>query len=201
MKKNAGKKRVIGVDFDDVLFGFNRAMAAYSRDKYGTSYTYDDIKSYALNEACGCTPEEVTRRIYEFYDTEYDCNGLPLVGAVEAVKELSRDNELIIITARPRKEGIFSWLEKHFEGLFSKVIFSNPFHNDLDKNMSKAVIAEKEGVGIFIEDAAHHANSLSIVGIPVILLNSPWNKEAKLNDGIIRVDSWKDILKEISSRQ
>jgi len=54
----------------------------------------------------------------------------------------------------------------------------------------------KIGAAVFIEDALHNANKMAEAGIPVLLVDTPWN-QVSLEPGIYRVYSWSEIVAKL----
>lgn len=187
----------IGVDFDDVLLDCNTSLALFHNSHYGTSYKREDIKSWYLESTWGCTQEEVIARIKEWYRSPEHAQSLPIAGAIEAISKLASHNELHVITSRPAqtRELTQTWLDKYFPGQFSEIHFTNHFEIGA---RSKADICSEVGVSILIEDALVHARNVAADGIPVLLLDSPWNQE-HISKNITRIFTWQDALDFIAS--
>src|SRR5258708_3840928 len=112
------KERIIGIDLDDVLLNFNDGLYEYRNSIHGSSYTRKDATSFALEDVWGCTRDEAVKTVLDYYLTEKHINSLPIAGAPEAVKELAKNNSLVLITAKPEhlREITTRWLDKHYQG-------------------------------------------------------------------------------------
>ncbi len=186
------------MDLDDVLLDFNAGMALYHNSIYGTSFTRDQIKFPQLELAWGCTREEAHQRIADFYQTEEHSNVLPVRGAVEATRELAKNHELIIVTAKPPalRERTLKWLDKHYPGIFKDIHFTNQFISKGTEKITKVEVCDQEGIEIFIDDFPHNAIEIAESGRKVFLLDCPWN-QIELPFNIVRVYSWKEIVEKI----
>jgi uncharacterized HAD superfamily protein len=49
------------------------------------------------------------------------------------------------------------------------------------------------GIEVFIDDSLHNAEDIASIGIPVYLLDAPWN-QGETGQLIKRVYSWKEII-------
>ncbi|MBU6491100.1 hypothetical protein KGQ25_03060 [Patescibacteria group bacterium] len=192
------KKRIIGIDFDDVLADFNTSLAKFHNEIYGTSYRRDDIVVYELGHTWGCSGEEAARRVSEFYHSAHHDRIAPVKGAVRVLSQLKRKNVFVIITSRP--EGVrgrtFSLINKYFPRMFKEVHFLGHYHGTEARRETKGDMCKKLGVEVFIDDSLEHAASVSREGIKVLLFNTPWNRHKKPAH-VVRVFGWGDVLKKL----
>lgn len=190
--------KVIGVDFDDVTVDTNPAMARWHNRVYGTSYTKKDIYTYDLGKIWNCTPEEVVKRIREFYSSPEHQEIMPLEHAVESLLFLQH-KETPIITARRQdyREITLALAQKHVPFLVDQFNFPNTNTSDrLNAHLNKAVACMELGVEVFIEDNLKYALDVALVGIPTFLMDEPWNQTNDLPHNVIRVGHWDEILEE-----
>ena len=94
------------------------------------------------------------------------------------------------------KSEIVSIINKHFPDLFKEIYFINYFHG-AGKKRTKSEVCKELGIEIFIDDSLYHANDISSIGTPVLLLNTPWN-QGEVKPPITRVYSWKEIVEKLS---
>jgi len=189
------KKKVLGVDFDDVLIRTGEAMAKFHNATYGTSYSRDDVTSYSLAEIWNCEPREAQKRIDEFITTEFHHSAEAVFGAYDALKHLSETYDIVIVTGRHEamRGSTIDWLTKNFLGLFREIHFTGHYDADPSKQRLKSAVMTEIGADIFIDDALHFATDVASVGIPVLLFDTPWN-QGPLPEGVRRVSSWEEIL-------
>jgi len=190
---------IIGFDLDDVLLSFQDTMRQYHNETYGTNYTREQDNTWNLWERWNCTPEESVKRVRDFFAHESHHAAPPLPGSVDAIRALKQNHEFCIITAKPEsfKEKTEEWLEKHFPNMFDKLVFTNAFHGD-GKKRKKSEVCNELGVQIYIEDAMHNAQDVADNGIPVFLMDSPWNQGELPSPLITRVFSWDEIVEKIN---
>ncbi len=196
---NTKKSKRIGFDLDDVLLNFNEAQLYHANKKYDKNVEKKDIKTFLfLEENFGIPTVDAISMLDNFFFHDDHLNVLPVEGAQEVVKKLSEYNELFIITAKPDalEEVTKKWLEKYFTGLFENVHFANHFLS-VDKRRKKSEICLELQLDYFIDDSIDYATDVASVGIPVLLLDTPWNQTDKLPENITRVYSWTDIEKKL----
>lgn len=185
----------IGIDLDDVLIDFNTHLTYYHNEVYGTSHTKEDFTTWNLWEIWGTTEEESYKRIDDFINSPEHDTILPVLGAVEAIKHLKENHELILITARDSKfsNQAFKLINTFFENAFSSIHF---LYDNGVKNGTKGGVSKKLGIDVFIDDSLANAENVASEGITSYLFDTPWNKDCR-NEKIIRVHSWEDILKRL----
>jgi uncharacterized HAD superfamily protein len=191
-------QKVIGFDLDDVLLNFNEALAIYHNRNYGTNYERKDVSSFFLEKTWGCTREEAVNRIMDFYESPEHWGAKPVVGAVEAVRQLAQDHKLYIITSKPEtlRERTLEWINTHFPGVFEDIHFTNHFNGDGIRR-TKGEVCLELGVEVFVDDAPHYLESIVSHGVPALLFDTPWNQEY-MDPKVTRVYSWEEIVEKIS---
>ncbi len=188
----------IGVDFDDVLFGFNEGFAGFYNTLYGTSFTRSNVKQYGLHHTYGGTQEEVSLLIQKFLKSEEHKKVAPILGAKEHLQNLIK-HEFIIVSARSEqqsREVVTEWLNIHFPNFFQKIHLTGSVDKNAEHVKPKEGVALEYELDVFIEDSLSVASRISAVGIPVILLDTPWN-QGEVPEGVTRVFSWAEIVQEI----
>ena len=188
------QRKRIGIDFDDVLMEFNMFFCLYNNMLYGTNKTKQDITTYDLGKVWNCSQEEAMRRVMNFFQSSYHANAQPLPYSREVVARLVKHHDLVIITSRP--EGVraetVAWLETHFKGLFSEVCFTGSFTNQPGIKKTKAEACKELNIDMCIEDAPEHALNMAGQGIPVLMIDAPWNTDVS-GPNITRVSGWMEI--------
>lgn len=192
------QKKILGVDFDDVLFQCNTAAAKFHNTTYGTSYSRDDVKTFDWRDVWHVSPEEEHRRVLEFFATKFHDEAEAVIGAYDALKKLNEAYEVVIVTGRPEsaRDVTLEWLSKHFLGLYREVHFTSHYDSDHSKRRKKSDIVKELGINIFIEDALHFAADVAESGIPVFLIDTPWN-QGETPPNVTRVYSWDEILEKL----
>ncbi len=195
-------KPVLAVDFDDVVAGFNQAFARWHNEYYGTSVEYDDIYSYDMALTYSTDKETILHRVFEFSHHHHH-RVEPLYDAIESLRVLKRKYSLVIVTSRCESiaQVTRDWKQRHAAILFDGAHYANGFtilHPE--RKRLKSEICVTLGAIAHIDDAVSHANEVVTgAGIPVFLPTRPWNKGAELVSGVIRVDGWVEITKQLLS--
>lgn len=192
--------KVIGIDFDDVIVATNKAMAQWHNRAYGTSYKLEDIDTCDLARFWSCSYDERTRRIGEFFASIEHSTTVPIDAAVKSL-ELLRNKEIHIITARRKEYSniTLDLAERHISSLFCNFHFPNGSEiNGIPTKRTKAEVCLEYGIEVFIEDNLEYAGEVASIGIPVLLLDSPWNQATELPQNIERVFSWDEIIKKLT---
>lgn len=194
-------RKVIGIDLDDVLIEFIEALCLWHNTQYGTSQTKADFYSYEFDRIWGCTKEEAVFRVRAFYRSQEHANTSPTKGAVSALHSLKKE-ALHIITARPpmAREPSMVLIEKNFQMALHGVHFTG--EDDVQKfchrSTNKSGICKTLGIEVLIDDSLVHAKGVAMEGIPVLLVNAPWNQVAELPSNIERVFSWNEIMEKLA---
>ena len=190
------KKKVIGLDLDDVLVDCNSALQSFHNARYGTRLTREDITTYSLGEMWGCSREEAGRRIDEFFDSPEHDTISPVPGAVDAVRELQQKCTVIVVTGRPKSASrqTRALLAKNYPTLVDSIHFAGS-HFGREGEMTKGDLCRTFGVEMFVDDAAHFAEDVASVVERVLLFDTPWNRDHALSlPNMQRVHSWSEIL-------
>jgi uncharacterized HAD superfamily protein len=188
-------KKILGVDFDDVLFQCDAALLEYHVARGGEPYSLAERNTFTLEPVWNCSAEEVQRRLDEFSETVFHKNAAIVSGAHDALATLNKTYEIIIVTGRAdsARTPTLEWLEKNLLGLYREIHFANHVYGDPARRRQKSDILKEFGVTAFIEDAPHFAAEVAGAGIPVFLLDTPWNR-AETPQGATRVYSWEEIV-------
>jgi uncharacterized HAD superfamily protein len=186
------KRPKAGIDLDDTSWNFMRGMCAYHNREYGTTHEVRHFTSFALDETWGCTKEEVIHRVTRFAHSEEHMQISAVDGAVDSFALLSVTHDLIAITAREPKSAphTLPLVELLFGDLFAEVHF-------LGHTKSKGEFCVEHDVAFIVDDALHNMHSVSEKGIPVYLMDRPWNQHDELPQNVVRVFHWEDVLRHV----
>lgn len=194
-------KEVICVDVDDVSLEFIPNFLKFYNYMYGTDFRKRDVTRYDLNKVFGVTSDQMAQRMSLFHESDYFYQIKPVEGARESLHILSLKRDNIFVTSRPLeiKTKTDSSLRRNFPGSYSEVFYSGDFNG---QGKSKAEICKELGASVIIEDCLKYALDCSSHGIPVFLMNQPWNQRGDLDDTLItRIKfGWPEILGRITNR-
>ncbi|MCD6398944.1 MAG: hypothetical protein J7L08_03405 [Candidatus Aenigmarchaeota archaeon] len=191
---------LIGIDMDDVLGDFVGGLVEYHNETYGTSFKKDDFSSFDFWKVWGGDKESAVKKVCDFYETPYFKNLKPIEGSIEAVDELSKHHELMIITSRPEyiKKETLEWVERYFPDKFKEVYFAKNSYMNPTTGKEKLELCLEKNVDVLVEDALQHIYKYTHNGrTKVFLYDSPWNRNKTLPSNVKRVKSWNEIVKLI----
>jgi len=142
-------KMKIGIDIDEVVVEFLKGYLKICENKLGKTFFVEGFHSYLFEEHLGITREDSLKIANEFYGSKQFENLEFVEGAKSSIYELSKENELFIITSRPLhiKEKTRIFFTNHFPDIDLEIIHSNDLFGD---GKSKAEICEEKGVKILI---------------------------------------------------
>lgn len=190
-------KKTIGVDLDSVLAEID--IATWHNSAYGSKKPIEEYRTYDLTVNWGCSPDDVRKRVHEFYESEIFARTLPVSGSVEGVSYLSQKYDLVVITSRPQsiEHMTLGWLSKFFKNAFKEVVHTNHMSRTAgDRFRHKSDVCKEHSITTMIDDAVHFAEDCAHNDISVFLLEQPWNKKArKLHPRITRIKNWQEIKK------
>jgi uncharacterized HAD superfamily protein len=182
----------IGIDIDEVITKFIEGYLKIYNEKYDKRVCFEDVITYDLWECLSISEQEAYKISDEFYDSKDFENVNFIEGAKDSINELSKNNEVILVTSRPLK--IRGKTEKFFKENFPNNNFKILFSGDrFGKGKSKLDICEEEAIGIIIEDEPKYALSCAQKGIKVFLLDKPWNQDIE-HENVVRVNNWKQVM-------
>ena len=111
----------------------------------------------------------------------------PMPGALETIDSwLRAEHELVFVTAmrKGREEKItLAWFEQ-YKLPQDKIVFTG--------GLSKTFAVKEYGIDVFVEDFITNALEIAAIGVPVLLLDAPYN-QGKLPNGVIRCSNWEQI--------
>lgn len=144
---------------------------------------------------------ELERLKTEFYRGGGFRDVPPIAGAREALDQLRDDGwKIVIITARPTWQyktlyaDTIQWLKDH-RIQFDLILFS--------KDKAEAIYDHifPARPTYFIEDRSKHVLELVEIGVPVLMLDYPWNQNIQESSLMTRVKDWSAIMDIIASEQ
>ncbi len=186
-----------GIDCDETVFNFMYHLNSFLRANGLPFVPREQQRTFDLWDLWGCSRDEAFRRVELFYESGEIKELTPRSGAVEAFERLFPPHRATIVTSRPKymvkaTKHIFA---KHLPGRVDKIYHTDQYTKHLvaeDVKVTKGTIAKALGLDMFVEDALHHAEEIASHGIPVYLLNCPWN-ESKPTSPLITRGEWKDF--------
>jgi 5'(3')-deoxyribonucleotidase len=196
----AKNKPIIAIDVDDVLARTNEGLMHFINRHYGTNHTweeYDVEGEYdGYWEMVWNVPKDEARKRYShFVESGVSKELIPVDGAIDALKQLKKRFELVIITARSdeQMEDTHHWLDSHFPELFKSVDFVPTW--DPNNKVSKGIICKQIGASYLVDDSIDHCRLALEEGIEAILFGHyGWNKSQELPKGLSRIKTWPKVV-------
>lgn len=170
---------IIGIDVDCVLRDIIPPTLKWWERMTGIRKYREDIDEWEFHE---CLDVELTwLSPNEFYQMWFGkpevwlWDAVPVLGAIDAVAELHKLNEIVIVTYQPtylQKIWTVEWLDEHFQDMFEALVFTK----------RKSLVQ----VDVLIDDGLH--NFERFTG-KAILFSQPWNQDDNRHT---RIYGWDD---------
>lgn len=193
---NDVKKQIIAVDIDEVLVPHFQDLIDWYNNEYGTQLTLADNHPKSTENWGTTTVEDAVRRVQRFYETDNFKHAKPVTEAKYALRQLSDDYDLVVVTARDTliEQSTREWLDEHFTELFREAHFT-PRYNLEGNNRSKAEVCAEVGAAYLIDDSLYNLQDVLKVGTKGILFGDfPWSPKEDLPDGIVYCADWAAVL-------
>ncbi len=189
----------IAIDVDEVLADQLSGLIAFHNAEYGTTLQRGDFATYRFWETWGGTREEAIEKTRAFHQSSAAAHIAPVVGAQDAVQKLSRQHELIVVTARWNDIAAETqqWIAEYFPQAFSQFHFANHYALDGSPERTKLEICQEIGADLLIDDSLSNVTDMAYAGKRGILLDYPWNQSDELPQGVLRARSWSEVLRSI----
>lgn len=195
----------IYVDFDDVLCETARTLLRIAEQEFGKTVAYEDVTAFDPAKVLDIEADQVDTLLEIAHRPEYLMSFQPIQHAPSALSQINRSGyEINIVTGRPpqtRKESE-KWLVK-FQIPFHEIYFVNKYARDIPDYEDPEVVSldqvARMNFSFAVEDSAEMATHISDqMGIPVFLMDRPWNRDLVCNGSILRCHGWLDILRKFN---
>ena len=190
----------IAVDIDGVLGNLIDGFIDFMREHHNIIIKKEDFKTWDFQKALkGYSYDEVLNFIYEFFETKHFKECSVIDGSLDALTELKKENELLIVSARQKflTEISKDWICKNFPGIFTSInILDNPYGKNSNIYTKKSDFCEKNCVDVIIEDDLSFVKDFN-GKTKVLLFDQPWNRKGELNENVVRVKNWDEVLVKI----
>lgn len=188
----------IYVDFDDVLSDTTCAFLEILQREFGKRVNFEDIFSFDLKASFNLTDSEYEDFFDRVHQADVIMSFAPMEGAIAALKGWAkRGYQIAIVTGRltSAHDASLDWLAKHDVPYHSFTMVDKYSRGNTDPKIAVSMESFSEmKFSLAVEDSANMALHLSDkMGIPVALIDRPWNRRADLNHRIRRYTSWYDI--------
>lgn len=187
---------IIAIDIDDVLSNSMEAVRVTANEYLGVNlqpehYTvpgpywsyYETVwKGQGMALSFDDLSEELIKSRY-----------LPHLDAAHALKQLAKKYKLVVISSRREQwwESTREWLERHFGGLISEIVFAGNKEHAVQQ--SKGEVCARLGAQWLIDDNVDHCADAQDHGVmPLLFGTYGWQK--KVPPGITRCKDWQAVL-------
>jgi uncharacterized HAD superfamily protein len=180
----------VGVDIDGVLADTLPLWVGELNKHFNKNKKVEEIHLYDLLETFELENEQLRGFIREKGQDMMSAPA-PIPGAAHYLKKIKEEHYVVIVTARQElyREATEGWLERH-SMRYDELLLTGTHE--------KADICREQGLQIMIEDTREVGLGLSVAGIPVLLLDAPYNRRP-LPELVTRVYNWEDIYHKIKS--
>lgn len=178
----------IGLDIDGVVSDSFPVFIKELNRYYGKDVK--EINNYDMSETFGVDWNEMSRFFCDHMEYLFSAPE-PMKGAVEGINFLlEAGHEIIYITARScggEEKVTYKWF-KDKNIYMQKAYFTG--------GKTKKDIVRENAIDVFVDDVMNNALEIVSLGVPVLLMDSSYNR-GELPQGVIRCYSWDDILLNI----
>lgn len=190
------RRLVIAIDCDDVLLETTPFLVDAYNQKFGTNVTLEH--AHASNNPEWGTDDSalILARLTDLQKTDEYCAVMPHPDAILAVRELAKDHELHLITARdPSIENLTrSMLDTYLSGCFTSM-------EHVGKDRSKGEVCRQIHADVLIDDNIRHLVSALEMGMSaggaLHFGDYVWNSVDTVPTGVVRCGTWRDVQNRI----
>lgn len=176
----------IGLDLDGVIIDHVKNKIKKAKE-LGYIIKAEEIPSERLEKLI---PLQDYRAIQEFIYNEGTLTAEPMKGALQAIKSLSRNYQLVIISCRigDSRKTALEWLEKH--GFLNYIKRKDVYF--VDKGRYKDAVAKRLKVHTYIDDKLSVLELLK--SVPNKILFDPYNCFQIKDKKIKKIESWQILM-------
>jgi uncharacterized HAD superfamily protein len=177
----------IAIDLDGVVVDLVGEMLPKLSDLAGHPICHDDIVEFDIGAALRLSTRQMDDLWLWLKKSGSYRRARPIDGAVAAITQLAQMSNADILFVSSRSEELRAettgWLRSQGLGGFPLVLRPDGLK----------VVASDEA-RVLVEDDPRDLPALSGVVESLVLLERPWNREAKLPTNCVRVQAWQDAL-------
>lgn len=187
---------IIAIDCDDVLIETTEYIVDVYNQQYDTLVALD--KSHDQNNEQWRVPDGtlLIQRFNEIQSTEAYARLVPMPEALRVVKQLARDHELHLVTARDGSiEAITeAMLDEYLPGCFTSM-------EHVGRDRSKGEVCQQLKADILIDDSIRNLLSALEYGLPaggaLHFGEYAWNRVEPLPEGVVTCFDWEAVEREV----
>ncbi len=178
----------IGVDIDGVIADTFVLLVRELNNYFQADLALQDINDYNIFKVYGLSDADMFKFLREKEEALMEGPALK-DGAAQCLSMLAQKHAIFLVSARNEKyrPQTEKWLRKH----------AIPYHGlILLGSHDKREACSRISVDLFIEDSLKNAHQISSCGVPVLLLDAPYN-QGQLPPLVRRCSSWEEIFEVI----
>lgn len=181
----------IGVDIDGVIADTFPLLVRELNEYFKVNLTLQDICDYNIFKIYGLSETDMSNFIHTRGRILIEGPALK-ENAARYISVLSKAHTIHLISARQEEyyHHTQRWLREHSVCYHSLTLLGK--HD-------KREICGKIQIDTFVEDSLNNARQISSCGIPVLLLDAPYN-QGNLPPLVRRFFSWNEVFQELSVR-
>ena len=189
----------IGIDIDNVIVEIVPPLLPEMNKIFGTKLSYKDIYMYDFHTILGISEVEMREKFWKKKKLikKLFMAAKPVRGVQKAIKYLSKNHEIILVTDRPREFMSITtkWLSKWS-------IPRTEIKHMIGGIKGKHTYAEFQkihglGFDVFIEDKLEDVILLTRHCSRVFLYKRPWNVTKNAAKSFVCVNNWEEIIKKV----
>lgn len=197
-------ERTVYVDIDDVLCETATHCLRLVERAFSKTVRFDELVNFDLGVSCGLEPAE-RERLYEMiHEPDEILALLPITDAIKTIGVwASHGYEIGLVTGRPpwTADSTLAWLDRHSVPYSSLTVVDK--YGRYDVTGTSAIRLEDLAGRRYawaVEDSLPMAHFLgSRMGLPVLLVDRPWNREGDMHGNIVRHTNWDAISRHALS--
>lgn len=195
--------KTIAIDIDNVLAASAESFVVISNRLFGDHITVADFNE-DWQKMWGVDHEEAERRGEVLRANKYQKDYQPVEGAIQAVNELGKRYNLVLVTSRGKfvEELTRNWLKQHFDYPFEQIVFAD-FWDDIKNSKDghlrhKGDLFTQVGADFVIDDQLKHCMAAAEQDVQAILFGDySWNQANKLPYGLFRCKNWSEVIEKL----
>lgn len=186
----------IYVDMDDVLCETARGFVALLERHFGRRVAFDQIHDFDLGVSFRLDPAELERFFEIAHRPELLAALEPLPGALETVRGWAvAGHDVAVVTGRPAATAEVSrrWLELHAVPHRELTFVDKYGHSGAaaEDGVLALDALRRDSYRLAVEDSLPTARFLADLGVPVLLLDRPWNQGP--SGDAVRCRDWTEV--------
>lgn len=179
----------IALDFDDTLMPTREAIIDLLNAMHGTNVDAAECREFFLQKQWNLAREQ----FLDFFAANQEQIHVrpPFEGVKETLAAWGRVADLYVITGRPEawKGSAERWLARE------KIAVEGVWYTEQNRN--KADWVKARGMRFIVEDRVDFSMQVADAGVPVILLDRPYNREI-VHPIIYRVADWRAAREKVA---